>query len=56
VSLNVLKQLLRLTTKYNSAKGEDRTFLEVTESDQTEYDQTSHYGILESDKALFGMW
>jgi hypothetical protein len=28
----------------------------VTESDQTEYDQTSHYGIMESDKALFGTW
>jgi hypothetical protein len=33
-----------------------RTFHdEVTECDQTESDQTRHYALLESDKALFGM-
>jgi hypothetical protein len=28
---------------------------EVTERDQTESDQARHYGIMESDKALFRM-
>jgi hypothetical protein len=31
------------------------SFVEVTECDQTESDQTRHYALLESDKALFGM-
>jgi hypothetical protein len=31
------------------------SYSEVTECDQTESDQTRHYALLESDKALFGM-
>jgi hypothetical protein len=41
---------------FNKGRGMDSCPYEVTESDQIESDQTRHYGIMESDKALFGMW